>query len=275
MTSSHPYHLRVAILDMYKGVANVGLNAIKTIVSNIEGLEYEVFNVREKYELPDLDFDIYIGSGGPGDPLIWNENWSPAYYQLIDKLWQCNQNAPGSKPAFFICHSFQMMCHHFGFGEIRPRKSRSIGILPIHLTEDGLKDRLFRQMPNPFYAADSRDYQLVQPNMEQFEKHGAKILALEKIRPHVPLERAIMGVRFSNEWVGVQFHPEADPAGMLKMLENPKHKNDIIKLKGQEKLDKLIQRAMDPTKLNVTYQRLLPQFLKESILSLNVLETMT
>ena len=31
-------------------------------------LTYQVFDVRRKVEVPDMDFDIYISSGGPGEP---------------------------------------------------------------------------------------------------------------------------------------------------------------------------------------------------------------
>ena len=47
-----------------------------------------------------------------------------------------------------------------------------------------------------YLVTDFRYYQLIEKNDVQLEKLGAKILLREKIRPHVPLERAIMGVRF-------------------------------------------------------------------------------
>ena len=46
----------------------------------------------------------------------------------------------------------------------------------------------------------------------------AQVLSLEKIRTHVEYERAIMAVRFSDEFVGTQYHPElsaADVGGYL------------------------------------------------------------
>ena len=84
----------------------------------------------------------------------------------------------------------------------------------MHKTLDGQLDRLLDGLDDPFYAVDSRDWQLVQPRLKVFEEHGARILSIEKIRTHVQLERAIMAVRFSDEFVGTQFHPEADPIGM-------------------------------------------------------------
>jgi imidazoleglycerol phosphate synthase glutamine amidotransferase subunit HisH len=57
-------------------------------------------------------------------------------------------------------------------------------------------------------------------------KKGAKIISLEKIRDHVQYERAIMAVRFTDYFVGTQFHPEADPVSFVSILEirRPKKK---------------------------------------------------
>jgi hypothetical protein len=40
-----------------------------------------------------------------------------------------------------------------------------------------------------------------------------------KIRDHVQYERAIMAVRFTDYFVGTQFHPEADPVSFVSILE--------------------------------------------------------
>jgi len=45
-------------------------------------------------------------------------------------------------------------------------------------------------MEDPFYAVDSRDYQVIEPDHQQLQRIGATILAIEKERPHVLLERA-------------------------------------------------------------------------------------
>jgi hypothetical protein len=60
--------------------------------------------------------------------------------------------------------------------------------------------------------------QVVQPKLSIFSKKGAMIISLEKIRTHREYERAIMGVRFSDEFVGLQFHPEADPVSFITNL---------------------------------------------------------
>ena len=69
---------RLAILDMYQGVPNEGMRCIRQLVAEfaeeIGGLQVETFEVRQQQQLPRLeDFDLYISTGGPGDPLDWGQ----------------------------------------------------------------------------------------------------------------------------------------------------------------------------------------------------------
>jgi len=189
---------KLAILDMNAGVPNQGLRCIKDIVSEFEDeLDWKVFDVRIKNELPDMDFDIFISSGGPGNPLETGE-WKKRWIDLVDEAWKINLSSNSSKKYFFfICHSFQMACAHFRLGELSLRRSTSFGVYPIHKTRAGKTDPILEGLDDPYFAVDSRDWQLVQPRLKVFEEHGARILSLEKIRTHVEYERAIMAVRFS------------------------------------------------------------------------------
>ena len=258
--------VRIAILDMNNNVPNLGLGNIVEIVKDFsDEVESQVFDVRHKGELPDTTWDIYISSGGPGDPLEGDGNWDKRYFALMDELWLHNASNPNKKYAFFICHSFQMMVHHFGIAEIVPRRSLSFGTFPVHKTEDGENERYFQKLPDPFYVADFRHWQVLNPNANQLEKIGASILALEKIRPHVDLERAIMAVRFSEEFFGTQFHPEADPIGMLKRFRETDKSNHVVSQYGEEKYQRMIDDLHDPNKMGLTHDTVLPTFISDSI----------
>jgi len=261
--------LRLAILDMNNDVPNQGMRCIREIVSKYEDqLDWDEFDVRAKNEVPDLGYDLYICSGGPGSPLDGGE-WKDRFFQLMDTAWKHNQEAEDKKFFFFICHSFQMACEHFELGELAPRKSTSFGVLPVHHTPEGMKDAVFSSLPDPFHAVDSRDWQLIQPNLEVFAEHGAQILSLEKIRTHVELERAIMAVRFSEEFVGTQFHPEADPIGMKKHFSKQENRDKVIKNFGEEKYKDMMEHLDDPDKIALTYSTILPTFIESSIQKLN------
>lgn len=259
--------LNLAILDMNDGEPNQGMRCIKEIVGKFDSrINYTIFDVRQKSELPVIqDFDIYISSGGPGNPLDGDGNWDLKYFDFIDQLWVWNKNHNQKKFVLFICHSFQMACRHFGLGQLTKRKSNSFGVMAVHKTADGERDWLLGNLDNPFWAVDSRDYQVVQPDLKKFKLLGAKIIALEKIRDHVEYERAIMAIRFSEEMIGTQFHPEADPISFLNNLKKPEVKDKVIAAKGKVKFRAMIEHLVDDDKILKTNETFIPDFLENSI----------
>ncbi len=263
---------RLAILDMYEGIANQGMRCIKEILSQFgDEVEWEVFDVRSRAEVPDLSFDIYISTGGPGNPKDGDGIWDVKYFNWLESVWLWNQNPENPrKHVFLICHSFQMACLHFKLAEVGRRKSISFGTFPCHMTREGLEEPVFDGLDNPFYIADFRDYQVTQPDETQFEKMGAKILALEKKRPHIALERAVMAIRFSDEIFGTQFHPEADSTGMLKHFLDPERRHKIIMEHSEEKYLRMIDHLNDPGKIGLTHDIVLPQFLRRALSAVKV-----
>ncbi|MCG8331023.1 MAG: homoserine O-succinyltransferase [Chitinophagales bacterium] len=261
------HSLRLAILDMYDDTPNQGMRCIKDIIKRFEhALDWEVFDVRNKGEVPGLDFDIYISTGGPGSPHDGDGSWDVAYYNWLQAVWEWNLVPDNQKKqVFFICHSFQMAMKHFKLCEVTGRKSQSFGTFRCHMTDAGVSEPLFDGLPNPFYVADFRDWQCIQPDLDRFDAMGAKILALEKIRPHVPLERAIMAVRFSEDFFGVQFHPEADPGGMLEHFTKPGRRDAIVDEHGREKYLRMIEHLNDSDKIGLTHEVILPMFLNRAI----------
>lgn len=259
--------IRIAVLDMYDGEANQGMRCIFDIINRFNQLvTFQVFDIRGKNEFPDIQkFDIYISSGGPGNPLEGNGVWDKKYFELLDALWNWNKENEMKKHVLFICHSFQMACKHFGLAEINKRKDTSFGIMTTHKVNEGLTDALFEGLENPFYTIDSRDYQVVQPHTKNFKKIGAQIIALEKIRDHVQYERAIMGIRFSKEIVGVQFHPEADPMSFLAHMKNRAFREKIIEMKGRVKFLKMLENLVEEDKIYKTNETIIPNFLRIAI----------
>lgn len=259
--------IRVAILDMYDGEANQGMRCIVDILHRFNQLiRFEIFDIRGKNEFPNIEnFDIFISSGGPGNPLEGDGTWDKNYFSLIDNLWNWNKNNEIKKHVLFICHSFQMACQHFGLASITKRKGTSFGVMTIHKEGNGLDDLIFKDLNNPFYAIDSRDFQVVKPKMKVFEKLGASIIALEKIRDHVQYERAIMAIRFSDEFVGFQFHPEADPLSFFAHLKKKEAREKIIAMKGKAKYLKMIEHLVEEDKIYKTNETIIPTFLKNAI----------
>lgn len=259
--------IKIAVLDMYDGEPNQGMRCIFDIINRFNQMvSFQVFDVRGKNELPDIKkFDIFISSGGPGNPLEGDGKWDVNYFNLIDSLWKWNEENEMKKHVLFICHSFQMACKHFGLAEITKRKDTSFGVMTTHKVNEGITDSLFEGLDNPFYTIDSRDFQVVQPKLKNIKKMGAQIIALEKIRDHVQYERAIMGIRFSKEFVGLQFHPEADPLSFLAHMKNKSFKEKIIQMKGRPKFLKMLEDLVDEEKIYRTNETIIPNFLRIAI----------
>ena len=259
--------IKIALLDMYNGEPNQGMRCIIDVVNRFSPVvSFEIFDVRVKCELPDIKkFDIYISTGGPGNPLIGDGNWDVKYYEFIDSLNKWNNENTIKKHVLFICHSFQMACLHFGLATVTKRNDTSFGVMTIHKTKEGLTDPLFEGLADPFYAIDSRDYQVIQPKLSIFAKKGAKIISLEKIRDHIQYERAIMAVRFTDYFVGTQFHPEADPISFVSHLRNKEAKEKIRAMKGKRKFRNMLEDLLDDDKIYRTNETLIPNFLRIAI----------
>ncbi|MBL7748410.1 MAG: GMP synthase [Chitinophagaceae bacterium] len=265
--------VKVAILDLYEGVPNQGMRCIRTILhdwaaANDFDLQSDEFDVRLKNQFPDTSYDIYISSGGPGDPLVSRfEDWDIAWCRWLDKMerWNNNPSNHQKKYIFFICHSFQLASRFFNVGLVCKRRSTAFGVFPIHMLDAGGNEPVFDGLRDPFYAVDSRDHQVIQPNHERLERMGAEILCIEKSRPHVPYERAVMGIRFNEYMIGTQFHPEADASGMSMYLRTEEKRKTVIESHGEDKLISMLEHLDDPDKIRWTYSHILPNFLNHSV----------
>ena len=267
--------VKVAVLDLYDGIENEGMRGFSDIlkrykVSNNLDLSVEIFDVRRKAEVPGTDFDIYISSGGPGSPIdSEGSEWEKKYFKLIDQLEDINLSSKQQKKyGLFVCHSFQLMCRKYKLGDINMRKATSFGVLPVHQTRVGLSEPVFEGLADPFYAVDSREWQVIHPNEKRFMDLGMQLLAIEKERPYVDLPRAMMAIRFSDYFFATQFHPEADAMGVKSLLLKDTKKKEVVHEHGLDKYNEMLERLEDPDKITLTQNTIIPNFLDQAVLSL-------
>ena len=268
--------VRIAILDLNAGYPNQGMRCIREIVNqwgetNSYNVVLDEFDVRQNNEVPGLNYDIYISSGGPGSPLeSEGEAWDTKFCHWIKQVEDYNRNIANypKKNVFFICHSFQIASRYYKVGNVCQRKSTSFGVFPIHMLQEGCNETVFEGLHDPFYAVDSRDYQVIEPNHNRIKQMGASILAIEKERLHVPYERAIMSMRFNDWFIGSQFHPEADAIGMSMYLQRDDKKKTVIENHGEAKWKSMLEHLNDPGKILFTYRHILPNFLNSSVAEL-------
>jgi len=148
--------IKVAVIDMNNGFPNQGMRGIQEIlhrykIYNQLNLTVDIFDIRQKGEVPDLSYNIYISSGGPGNPYDGEgQKWEADFFDLLDRVDDFNLINEEKKHVFLICHSFQLACRKYGLGNVTQRKSNAFGIFPITLTAAGENEQVFNGLCNPF-----------------------------------------------------------------------------------------------------------------------------
>lgn len=266
--------MKIAILDLYEGEPNEGMRCFQALVEQFKAtvsipVSYEIFDVRSKLEVPDLSFDAYISSGGPGSPVTsQGSDWEQKYFNLMTGIMHHNRSNPNHrKHVLLICHSFQIFCRYYNYAKVSKRKSTAFGVMPIHKTKEGMLEPFFAGLAERFYAVDSRDYQIVEPNEGKIWSGGGQILCIEKDRPGIFLERAIMAIRFDEAIIGMQFHAEVDSDGMHKYLLRDDKKKIVVEKHGEKKYFEMLSFLNDPQKIKLTYTTIVPNFLNAAALA--------
>lgn len=258
--------VKLAILDLNDNTPNLGLLSICQHVDNFASeIEYEIFDVRHKHEIPDLNFDIYISSGGPGDPRVGDGIWEKNLDNLLEGIIQYNLNNHNKKYVFLICHSFQMGCLFFNFGNIGLRYKKSFGTYPCYLTGDGMREEVFENLPNPMYIADFRSFEVIDEGFSNVDNDYPKVLAVEQLNMLEDRPRAIMAVKFTPEIIGTQFHPEAYADGMYEYFNQEERKKQVVEEHGEERMNQMIRDLAHPMKISLTNNTILPNFLRKSL----------
>lgn len=232
-------------------------------ITKAAGLEIDHYDVRGKGEVPKVkDYRFFLSTGGPGDPHeVERETWGKPWGSFLEQLLEANKGDE-KRFAFLICHSYQMACIHWGLAEVTRRRKPAFGIYPMNRTEAGVADPVLEGLPDPFWVIDSRDWQVVQPHVKAMDRFGAKVLVIERDRPHVKLERAAMAIRFTPEIVGTQFHPEADESSMQAYIDDPTMVEQLAGKHGLDRIEKIKENLGDLTKVQLTHTQLLPNFLR-------------
>jgi GMP synthase-like glutamine amidotransferase len=266
---SSPVPLRVALLDLYAGKDNHGLSALRRAVDAAGRragvpVRLDTYDVRGRGDVPDLAYDLFVSSGGPGSPYDGEGTaWEADYFRWLDRLWNHNERSPAPRPALFICHSFQMMVRFFEVARVTRRESESFGVVPVNRTEAGRRDPLLAGLDDPFYGADFRHWQAVEPDASRLSGLDARVLAVETDRPEA--EGAVMALRVGEHLAAVQFHPEAEPAGMADHVRRPERRRQVIEKVGLGGYRALLRRLRDPHVLKPTHDAVLPGFLDRAV----------
>ena len=262
--------IKIAILDLYEGQGAETISLLTKLIDteiNKNQLDYElqIFDARLKNEIPDMSFNIYFSSGGPGSPFAGSKKkWENSFFNFLDNIYSFNQNSEEKKYLFGICYSFQLMSRFFGFGKVTKREFESFGAVKILKTESGKYDEILSGLPNTFYAVDNRNWQVTEPNNTSLATVNAKILAMEKSNKSVS-QRAMMAIKIDREIFMTQFHPEKNSNYLIEKFKDPHKKESVINNLGMEKLDEMLSVLGDNKPIEFTHRTIIPDFLREAL----------
>jgi GMP synthase-like glutamine amidotransferase len=158
-----------------------------------------------------------------------------------------------------------MMGRFFKLATVSQRHSKSFGVMPFTLTKEGKSDNLFKELSNPFYAADIRQFQVIEPDKKVVAELGAKILSYEIVDDDTKAQPALASIRISDEIVGTQFHPEADPDSMLYHFKQDERKKQVVEKYGEKRYDEMIEILQSPDTIKKTRETVIPSFLNNAI----------
>jgi GMP synthase-like glutamine amidotransferase len=263
-------HLSVAVLSMYRDQESQGMKYIRYFLDNaadfIPGLRisYRIFATRKHNELPGAeDFDVFISTGGPGDPHDGlGQDWEKNYFAFLRAFQARNQSGKNPGFLFSICHSFQLLCRFFDIAQVVPRSEPCFGIMECRPEQAGKQDLIFGKLPDPFLVVENRSWQCIQPDEKKMHELGIAILARE-LHPLPGSEAALLAMRISPYWLATQFHPEANPEEMKQLFSTEKKKQEVLTEYCDEKWEGIMNflQQQNPS-LTDTYHCLLPGFFR-------------
>ena len=267
-----PRALRVCIVDMNNGHVNQAMRCFRGIVDQFfervhaynPDVPCEVVEVspRDTNNPIPADCDLYLSSGGPGSPFDGDgEPWTFDYARFVDGVVESViQGGSDQRALFAICYSFEVVVRHYALAQIVPRVDRKFGIMPIYTTTAGQHHPLLAPFKDRLFAFEHRNWEAVDIDQRKLDSFGGSVLALES-RDGVSKGRAILGLDVAPGVEAVQFHPEADRAGVVNWIARPEQAAAFKATYGELTYQAMLRTLDDPKRLARTYALVIPSWL--------------
>lgn len=208
------------------------------------------------------DCDLYLSSGGPGSPFDGEgEPWTVDFGRLVDGIVESViRGGAGQRAMFAICYSFELVVHHYKLADVVPRADRKFGVMPIYTTPAGQEHPLLSPFGDRLFAFEHRNWEAVNLDQRRLDSLGGKLLARES-RDGVSKGRAILGLEVAPGVEAVQFHPEADRAGVMSWLARPEQAAAFKATYGEITYQAMLRTLDDPRRLARTHALVIPGWL--------------
>lgn len=264
--------IRLCIVDMNNGHVNQAMRCLRGLVSEFfervqawnPTLPCELLEVspRDTNEPIPTDCDLYLSSGGPGSPFEGEgQPWTFDFGRFADGVVESGiQGGENRRALFAICYSFELVVQHFRLAQIAPRSDRKFGVMPIYTTSDGQQHPLLSPFGDRLFAFEHRNWEAVEPDAQRLGSLGGRILARES-RDGVSKGRAILGLEVAPGIEAVQFHPEADRAGVMNWVARPEQAAAFKATYGEVTYQAMLRTLDDPRRLARTFALVIPGWL--------------
>ncbi|WP_437786198.1 hypothetical protein [Sorangium sp. So ce1097] len=208
------------------------------------------------------DCDLYLASGGPGSPFDGEgEPWMLDFGRFVDGVVESAIRGGADRRALFaICYSFELIVHHYRLADVVPRAERKFGVMPIYTTALGQHHPLLAPFGDRLFAFEHRNWEAVNLDERRLGSLGGQLLARES-RDGVSKGRAILGLDVAPGVEAVQFHPEADRAGVMNWVARPEQAAAFKAAYGEVTYQAMLRTLDDPRRLARTYALVIPGWL--------------
>ena len=264
--------LRLCIVDMNNGVKNEAMRCFRDIVDHFLAharrdnpsldATTTIVQPRNLGELPPRHCDFYLSTGGPGSPEDgYGEPWCTGYRRFLDDIVdETLRGKEDARAALLVCHSFEVAIQHFAFATMERRTERKFGVMPVYMTEAGLRSPLLGPFGERLFVWEHRDWEAVGLDRRKLAETGGELWARES-RDGYSKGRGLAAFRFAPAIEGTQFHPEADKAGALAWMDRPEQREAAIAAYGEVTYERMRRLLNDPMRIAKTFRTLIPGWL--------------
>jgi homoserine O-succinyltransferase len=270
--TGRPRPFRLCIVDMNDGHVNQAMRCYRLIASRFfqrvreanPDVPCQLVEVSPRNTEDDIprDCDLYVSSGGPGSPYDGDgKRWVDRYYRYLDDIVDAAEDGgPDQKALFAICYSFEMVVRHFKIAEVKPRAERKFGVMPVYMTSEGQEHPLLAPFADRLFAFEHRNWEAIDLDTRRLAALGGQLLARES-RDGVSKGRAVLGVDVTSGIEAVQFHPEADRAGVVSWVSRPDQAAAFKATYGETTYAAMLRTLDDPRRLARTFALVIPGWL--------------
>ncbi len=265
--------LSVCLVDMNAGHVNQAMRCFRGIVTAFfdrvrrhnPGLPCRLIEVspRDTNAPIPRDCDIYVGSGGPGSPFDGDDQpWFADFRRFLDwMLVEARRTDEDQRSLFGVCYTYELLVRMTGVAEVTMRDSRKFGVMPAYTTSYGRKHPLFAPFKDRLFAFEHRHWEAINLDKDRLADLGGGLLAQES-RDGYSKGQGLLGFDLGPGIEAVQFHPEADRAGVISWVARPEQAAAFRATYGEETYQAMLRTLDDPKRLAMTYALVIPGFLQ-------------